>query len=152
MKKYFLSICILAVTISTSFAQKYEYKVVTSIESIIPGGIGRSRLIENNQSVNVNNLTTERTDGKKSRQNEVDRDDAKVDNLYETKLLNFYSFVGINFQNIASNDAIIQAKLNQLSDEGWELLTISSGVESDAGKDDNQGIFITRYILKREKK
>lgn len=152
MKKYFFSICFLAITISTSYAQKYEYKVVTSVESIIPGGIGRSRLIENNQSVNVNNLTTERTDGKKSRQNEVSRDEAKVDNLYETKLLNFYSLVGINFQNIASNDAIIQAKLNQLSEEGWELLTVSSGVESDAGKDDNQGIFITRYIFKRERK
>lgn len=35
--------------------------------------------------------------------------------------------------------------------EGWELAFVSSAVESDAGKDDAQGIFITRYIFKRNK-
>lgn len=144
------SLCLLAVSFGSAIAQKWQYKVITSVESIIPGGIGRSRLIENNESVNVNNLTTERTDGRKSRQGEVSRSEVKVDNMYETKLLNFYSLVGINFQNIASNDATIQAKLNQLADEGWELHSVTSGVESDAGKDDNQGIFITRYIFKRQ--
>ena len=35
---------------SYSFAQNYEYKIVTSVESIVPMGIGRSRIIENNEN------------------------------------------------------------------------------------------------------
>ena len=65
-------------------------------------------------------------------------------------MLNFYSGVGINFQNIASNDGLIESKLNELSKDGWVLFQVVSGVESNAGKDDGQGIFITRYILKKD--
>jgi hypothetical protein len=36
-----------------------------------------------------------------------------------------------------------------LTSEGWELAFVTSGVESDAGTNDGQGIFITRYIFKR---
>jgi len=32
--------------------------------------------------------------------------------------LNFYSVAGINFQNIASNDALIASKINKLAEEG----------------------------------
>jgi hypothetical protein len=56
--------------------------------------------------------------------------------------------VGINFQNIASNDAVIISKLNEMANQGYELAFITSGVESDAGKDDGQGIFITRMYFK----
>ena len=35
--------------------------------------------------------------------------------------------------------------------EGWELAFVTSAVESDAGKGDGNGIFITRYIFKRNK-
>jgi len=34
---------------------------------------------------------------------------------------------------------------------GWELAFVTSGVESDAGKGDGKGIFITRFIFKRLK-
>ena len=64
-------------------------------------------------------------------------------------MLNFYSGVGINFQNIASNDALIESVLNSLSKDGWELFSVAAGVESDSGKGDGKGIFITRYILKK---
>ena len=65
-------------------------------------------------------------------------------------MLNFYSMVGINFQNIASNDALITSILEDLSSKGWELFTVVSGVESDAGKQDGAGIFITRYLFKKK--
>jgi hypothetical protein len=39
-----------------------------------------------------------------------------------------------------------------MSEEGWELAFVNSAVESDAGKDDGVGIFITRYVFKRLKK
>ena len=78
-----------------------EYKIVTVIESIIPMGLGRSRILEHTQAQDYRNFTTSREDGKDSKQGDVSRGDAKVDALEETKLLNFFSGVGINFQNIA---------------------------------------------------
>lgn len=53
--------------------------------------------------------------------------------------------VGINFQNIASNDVLVSSKLTEMSKDGWELFAVTSGVESDAGKDDGKVIFIKRY-------
>ncbi|MTI41446.1 hypothetical protein [Fulvivirga lutimaris] len=126
-----------------------EYKVITIVESIVPGGLGRSRLIESTSEVDIDDFTTERTDGKKSNQGSVKRKDAKIDDLNESKLLNFYSLAGINFQNIASNDALITSKMNQLSNKGWELMFVTSAAESDSGKDDGTGIYITRMIFKK---
>ena len=130
-------------------SQKFEYKVISSVESIIPMGLGRSRLIENNEEMNYISLTTDRTTGLDTKMGEKRRKDAKIENFKETKLLNFFSGVGINFRNIASNDALITSMLNTLSSEGWELINISSGVESNAGADDGQGVFITRFYFKR---
>ncbi len=130
-------------------SQTFKYKIVTSIESVVPGGVGRSRLIENGTEVDYTQFTTVRTkDGKEK--TDKDRSDVKIDNLKESTLVNFYSFVGINFQNIASNDAMISSMLNKYSSEGWDLFNIVSGVESDAGKGDGDGIFITRYIFRKK--
>ena len=149
MKKNLL-IAVIAL-FSFGFSQAQEFKVVTIVESIVPMGVGRSRLIEAKSEIDYNQFTTERNEGKDSKQGKIKRGDAKVDNLAETKMLNFYSGVGLNFQNIASNDAMITSKLNEMAKEGWILMTVVSGVESDAGKDDGKGIFITRYIFKRLK-
>ena len=127
-----------------------QYAVITSIESIIPAGLGRSRMISNKEDLNTANYTTKRTDGTTSDMASVKREDLKIENFEETKLLNFYSATGINFQNVASNDAIISAKLNEMSAAGWELAFITTGVESDSGTEDNEGIFVTRYIFKRQ--
>ncbi len=146
MKK---SIVVLALILGVYLADAQEYKVITVVESIVPAGIGRSRIIENKTELDVDAFTTERTDGKKSDQGDIKRSDAKVDEFSEAKLLNFYSIAGINFQNIASNDALITSKLNQLSEEGWELAFVLGGVESDSGKGDGKGIFITRFVFKK---
>lgn len=147
MKKRFILLALLSLSLCSLNAQTPEYKVVTIVESIVPMGLGRSRIIENKSNLDAAAFTTERTEGKDSKQGKIDRGDAKIDEFSETKLLNFYSGVGINFQNIASNDALITSKINELSKEGWRLLFVTSGVESDAGKDDGQGIFITRLIF-----
>lgn len=126
-----------------------QFKVITVVESIIPMGIGRSRMIESTTTVDVDAATTERTDGKKSDQNDVDRSDLKVNSFKETKLLNFFSGTGINFQNIASNDAMMMDKMNKMASEGWQLIHIASGVESDAGQGDGQGLFITRFYYQK---
>ena len=126
-----------------------QYQVVTIIESIVPGGVGRSRMIENSSPVDYNQFTTTRSDGKDSKQGDVDRGDLKISSFKETKMLNFFSMVGINFQNIASNDALIVSKLNEMDAQGYELSFVTSGVESDAGKEDGSGIFITRLFFKK---
>lgn len=127
----------------------YEFKIVTSVESIVPGGIGRSRIIENGSEVDYTQFTTTRSKEGKDKTSK-DRSDVKIDDLKETTLVNFYSLAGINFQNIASNDAMITSLLNTYSKEGWELMQIASAAESDAGKDDGTGIFITRYYFKKQ--
>lgn len=106
-------------------------------------------MLDNINTEDYKPLTTERTDGKKSEQCDIKRGDVKIENFEETKLLNLYSVAGINFQNVASNDAVVSAKLTQMAIEGWELVFVTSGGESDAGKGDNEGIFITRYVFKR---
>ena len=151
MKNIFLGLIMTTMAIQAIAQEAYEYKVVTVVESIVPMGVGRSRIVENKQSMDVKKFTTTRTDGKESGQNEIERSDAKVDAFDETKLLNFYSGVGINFQNIASNDALITSKINNLMLEGWELSFALSGVESDSGKEDGKGIYITRLIFKKKK-
>lgn len=128
-----------------------EFKIITTIESVVPMGLGRSRIIENLTDVDHSLMTTERGSGKVQGQRSARRGDIKIDDLAETKILNFYSGVGLNFQNIASNDAMITSKLNEMSDDGWELHSIVSGVESDAGKGDGNGIFITRFFFMRDK-
>jgi len=140
---------IIAVIIAFTGIQAQEYMIVTTIESIVPAGIGRSRIIVQKEKVNVDDFTTTRTDGKKSKQSNINRADVKINNFDETKLLNFYSIAGINFQNIASNDALITDKINKLVKDGWELKFVTSAVESDAGSDDRVGIFITRFIFFR---
>jgi hypothetical protein len=123
MKKMFYVALLLLLFNFDGFSQgeKYEYLQISAVESVVPGGFGRSRLI---------------TTGK----------DGQV---METDLKNFYSLVGINFKNIQNNDKVIVDRLNELAQEGWELVAVTSGVESSTEK---TGLFITRYLFRRLKK
>ncbi len=151
MKKSLLAAVVCVFSVLGMQAQGVQFKIVTTVESIVPGGLGRSRIIENGQEVNYTDFTTARTkDGKEK--TSKNRGDVKIDELKESTLVNFYSMVGINFQNIASNDSMMTSMLNAHSKEGWELTHIASGVESDAGKGDGNGIFITRYYFKKAAK
>ena len=120
MKTMKLTIAILIFSTVSVFAQKYEYTQMTTIESVIPGGIGRSRMITTNPN------------------GELD----------EVKMENFFSIVGINFGNVRGNDKMIADKITKLSDENWELVSVTPGVYAS----ESNGIFITRYLLKRLKK
>ena len=99
----------------------YEYMAFTTIESIVPGGAGRSRMLQ----------------------------DAGDGTLDEQKMKNLYSMMGIKMENIFENDQNVVSKLNDLSNEGWELAFANTGVQSpDQG---GNGIYCTRYILRRVK-
>lgn len=98
----------------------FTYRQFSTIESVVPGGLGRSRIIISDDAGQ-----------------EIGKD-----------LLNFYSMVGINFKNIANNDRLIVDNINQWTSEGWELHTVSTGVQSPGEKGGN-GIFITRYLFRK---
>lgn len=132
MKNYILIsitlLCLLTTTLLFfSFKSKNDsgtdvYMQVTTVESIIPGGLGRSKMIITDENGNST----------------------------DTELENFYSMVGINFGNITSNNKKIVAKINELCGKGWELDEVTAGVQSptDSGK---QGIYLTRYLFKKKR-
>ena len=150
MRKLFFSLfALVAITVS---AQQYEYQIVTSVESLVPNGLGRSRMITSNESRDYKGFTSTRSDEKKKdKRNKSKRSEIRVKNFDETKLLNFYNLGGIRFQNIVANDALMSSKINTMAEEGWELAFVNTGVESYGGKGDSNAIFITRYIFKRLK-
>ena len=99
---------------------KVVYMQFSTIESIIPAGIGRSKMI------------TVMPDGTKT----------------EEDLQNFYSMVGINFGNISNNNIAITKKINDLVAQGWEFDKVLTGTQSPS-ENNGQGIFISRYFFKR---
>ena len=99
---------------------QYEWNQVTVIESVVSGGMGRSRMISTDDT------------GK----------------MQEEKLQNFFSMTGINFGNIQETDLKITNLVSTMSAEGWLLYDVTSGVYA---ADKSTGIFITRYMFKREK-
>ena len=155
MKKRFALVFLLAISCIAVQAQEIttqnfnEWRIVTVVESIIPMGLGRSRMVENMTDVNTEDFRTSRVDGKTSSQRTVSRKELKVEKFDEAKLLNFFSAAGINFQNIASNDAMIAARIMELESEGYSLVHVTSAVESFAGGDDSSGIFISRMYFKK---
>ena len=146
MRKILLTVVVGVTALMSGTAQ--EYKVITSVESIVPSGLGRSRLISANENKDYQKYTSVQTQ-KDNTRNKSNRKDIRVKDFEETKLLNFFNLGGIRFQNIAANDALITSKINTMVEEGWELVFVTSAVESAGGKDDPNGIFITRYIFKR---
>lgn len=137
------------ITLAAAFSMNaQQYKVITSVESIVPNGLGRSRIINALEDKDYKEFTSVQTEDDNTR-NKSDRSEIRVKNFEETKLLNFYNLGGIRFQNIAANDAMITSMINDMISSGWELAFVVSGVESEGGKGDGQGIFITRYIFKK---
>jgi len=133
MKKTFLwiiavvatSAITLLVSFKTDTKEKYNFLQISTIESVVPGGLGRSRMISSNPDGTVN----------------------------EEKMENFFSMVGINFGNIRKNDQQITEKINNIVNDGWELVSVSTGVypggDGDKGGTGATGIFITRYLFKK---
>lgn len=153
MKKLLLAALVVISFVSISFVgkkQQTEYKTITVVESIIPSGLGRSRMISAEEVKDYKEYTSTRSDDKKKdKRNKSSRSDIRVKNFEETKLLNFFNLGGIRFQNIAANDALVDSKINAMAAEGWELAFVNSGVESFGGKGDSNGIYVTRYVFKR---
>lgn len=150
MKKLKLILMLSLLAFSELSAQTYEFEIVTVIESIVPKGLGRSRMIAKTENVDYTIATTIRKEDGEKEKSKAKRNEIRTKAFEETKLLNFYNIGGIRFNNIATNDAMVRSKLNIMSENGWELFSVTSAVES-AGDKDNNGIFVTRYLFRKEK-
>ncbi len=124
---FFILMCLLyafAPPVSSGHEDGQQFLQLTTVESIIPGGLGRSRMFVTWPS------------GKQE----------------EFKMKNLYSMVGINMSNLNGNDIMIVQKITELAGQGWELVSVSTGVQSPAydpqgGK--GEGIFLTRYLFRK---
>ena len=119
MRKLLFVFCLCCLA-EFAFAQaplvpRYEYMQVTTIESLIAGGVGRSRM-----------LVTDRNG-----------------NAQELPMSNVFSLGGINFGNVKENDKSITIKMNELSEQGWELTATTTAAD--------ESLFITRYLLRKPK-
>ena len=121
MKKILVALAIIITLSTDAFAQEQQpagkFMQITTIESVVAGGFGRSRMI----------ITKE--DGT--------QEDKELENLF--------SMTGINLKNIKSNESVILQTLKSYTDAGWKLystvpLTLSPG-------NNGSGIFMTRYLL-----
>ena len=97
-----------------------QFMQITTIESVVAGGLGRSRM-----------LITE-SDGS---QKDVD-------------LENLFSMGGINFKNIKSNEDKILRMLKSYTDQGWNL-DHSTSLTLSPSESGGNGIFMTRYLLSK---
>jgi hypothetical protein len=82
---------------TTTVAKPQKFMLITTIESVIEGGLGRSRML----------ITKE--DGS--------QEDKKMDNLF--------SLVGINFGNIKANDILVTTTIKTYTDAGWKIMSIT---------------------------
>jgi len=151
-----VALLVIAIALLFSFTQEspssppvtIEFTSFTVVESIVPNGIGRSRMVSALETRDYKEFSSIQTEDDNER-NKSDRGEIRVKNFEETKLLNFYNIGGIRFQNIAANDALINSKVNYMLADGWEIVSITAGVESVGSKDDSNGIYITRFYFKR---
>ena len=104
----------------TPAVNQKKFMQITTVESVLAGGSGRSRMIITNP------------DGSQK----------------ETDMENLFSIAGINFKNIKSNEDKIITVLKDYTDNGWKLEQVTSLTlsQNDSG---SGGIFMTRYLLSK---
>ncbi|WP_340113499.1 hypothetical protein [Maribellus mangrovi] len=100
---------------------KYNYKQVTTLESVVGAGLGRSSVMATTDTGTV------------------------VLSQYELK--NFFGAAGINMGNVQTNEQTIVKMISDMQTKGWELFSITSTALNTETK--RQGIFITRYLFRR---
>lgn len=117
-----LSCCLLVFTTlhAQEPAAKATYMQITSIESVVAGGLGRSKMI-------------------------ITKEDGSQD---EKDMNNLFSITGLNLKNIRENENTLLQTLKSYTDKGWKLVSVTP-LTLSPGQNGN-GIFMTRYLLSRE--
>lgn len=127
MKKYLFFTLLSIGSLSAAFAQDVQkanqkiFMQITTLESVMAGGLGRSKMIVTNP------------DGSQE----------------DSDMKNLFSLAGINLKNIKSNEEKIVKILKDYSDNGWKLDHVTSLTLSpnDSG---SSGVFMTRYLLSKD--
>ena len=96
-----------------------KFMQITTIESVISGGMGRSKMIITHP------------DGTQA----------------ESDMENLFSMVGINFKNIKENENQVVRTLKTYTDDGWKLEQVIPFALAPGEK--SSGIFLTRYLLSK---
>jgi hypothetical protein len=104
----------------TKAAPPKEFMQITTVESVVGGGMGRSKMIITN------------ADGSQT----------------ETELNNLFSIAGINFSNIKENENKVLATLKKFSEAGWKVEQVVP--LSLSPSNNSMGIFMTRYLLTKD--
>jgi hypothetical protein len=130
MKKQFLFVLVLSVIIindvcgqsktAASSAGKQKFMQITTIESVVAGGFGRSKII-------------------------ITKDDGSQE---ERDLENLFSLAGINLKNTKSNESSIVQILRVQTEQGWQLMQVTPLTLSPGGN--GPGIFMTRYLFSKQ--
>ena len=97
-----------------------KYVQVTTIESVVGGGLGRSKMI-------------------------ITKEDGAQE---EKEMNNLFSMTGLNLKNIKENEVNIINTLKSYTDNGWKVLSVTPLTLSPA--QNGSGIFMTRYLLSKE--
>jgi hypothetical protein len=118
-----LALVTIAILSSTDvFAQVQRYMQITTIESVVGAGLGRSRMV-------------------------ITKEDGTQE---EKDLSNLFSMTGINFKNIKGNESTILTTLKSYTDNGWKLISTIPLTLSPSDQGSSMGIFMTRYLLAKE--
>ena len=112
-------------------------------------GNGESRIIDSQTEVDDSEYAAFKTDGSKAKNRALEGKHIKVYKLEEIKLRNIFDGLEVQPRNVASNDAMISSKINSMLQDGWNLVYVTSAVESDAGEGDRIGLLITRLFFSR---
>mgnify|MGYP001605713031 CR=1 FL=1 len=124
-KSFFITLLIIvssaaALAQDTAKTNQKKFMQITTVESVLAGGSGRSKMIITNP------------DGS---QKESDMD-------------NLFSIAGINFKNIKSNEARIVSILKDYTNRGWKIEQVTS-LTLSPNDNGSGGIFMTRYLLSK---
>jgi hypothetical protein len=127
-------------------ATAQEYKVITSVENL--GTFNPSGIVDHKDTLDHKNYVMEMVDRKAA--GDIDKKNKpEIHKFQHIKLMDLNAGLGIEPQNVASNDATISSKLTEMAKQKWQLVFVSSAIESDAGEKDGKALLITRYIFKR---
>ena len=98
-----------------------KFMQITTIESVVAGGFGRSKMI-------------------------ITKEDGSQE---ERDMENLFSLTGINMKNIKSNESSIIQTLKTYTDDGWKLQSTIPLTLSPSQNGPN-GIFMTRYLFVKD--